>query len=455
MISNEDLLTLPSRRLLRSFTGNTTTEVGVTSLIRHRCRMELETLEEEDKLVSLQLDEMQLREALTFDKNNDTVIGHVDLGNVGRRNGEFYSEFESTHADIHEDESEGKSLSDKPLANKLLCFVISGIRKRFKFPVGYYFVNSLTGEELWHLTMEVIKEMEDIGFKIFRIVADNARTNAYLFKKLSGDPQQGVVAVHPLDNTREIFCCNDYCHVIKCIRNLWLTRDFLIEGNLVSFSYLKSLYRIQKESLLKPVRYLSLKHVNPNTFERQKVVWAVSIFRPEVTAALRLLRDLGYEEFKGVDETIRFMEIIHKWWCLNDVSNTVQGIHQRDPNRLAYYDVDDPRFDWLINFFIPYLRKWKANVIDKKQFLSEETYDATLRVTLSMVYGTKKLLENGQKFVLTRRFNSDDVESTFGAIRQVHGGNDRPTAEKASQAINRLLRTGIKCVIALIQLIND
>ena len=117
--------------------------------------------------------------------------------------------------------------------------------------------------------------------------------------------------------------------------------------------------------------------------------------------------------------------------------------------------MDNPRFDWLMDFFIDYLCNWKTNVIDKKQLLSEETFDATLRVTISMVFGTKQLLENGQKFVFTRRFNSDDVESTFGAIRQVNGGNDRPTGENASQAINRLLKMGIKCGIQLVHLKSD
>lgn len=443
MMRNEDILSLPTRQHLRSFTGKTDKGVGVTALIRHRCAVELSTLPDEDRLVTLIVDEMQLSQAITYDRNSEAVYGLVDLGNLTDL--ECGEENEPESDETVEPKSAPPEGPGENFANKLLCFVISGLKKRFKFPVGYYFVNSLTGDQLWKLTCHIIEEMESLGFKIFMIVADNASINVALFKKMTGDPRQSVITQHPLDASRILLCCNDYCHILKCVRNLWMKRDFSINGKTVSFELIRKLYEHQKNNLLRPVRFLSRKHVDPSNLERQKVMWAYAIFRPEVTAALKLYQRLGLEDFKHVNKTVTFMETMYKWWCLMDVSNLTQGIHSRDPNHLPYYDPEDERLRWLKEDFLNYIRNWKDDAKEPNQFLSNETYDALVRTTLAVAYGVRNLLENGQKFVLTRRFNSDDVERTFSAIRQVHGSNDRPTAEKAAQSINRILRTGKTC----------
>ena len=51
--------------------------------------------------------------------------------------------------------------------------------------------------------------------------------------------------------------------------------------------------------------------------------------------------------------------------------------------------------------------------------------------------------EVGFHFVLTRRLNSDPVEQFFGSIRQIIGVDFQSHARAATQAVEKLLRTGI------------
>lgn len=445
MLRNEDLLTLPSRTLLRHFTGPTPSEVGVTSFIRHRCVVQLSTIEDFHRDCTLQMDEMQIKQSLTYDKNHDALVGYVDMGGIVKDKdtfGDIDEPIDDLEEPIDDVEEPIKDEKNKKLANKLLCFMVTGLSKPYKIPVAYFYVNSITGEELYQLTLHVLTEIESMGFRVLRLAGDNAKTNKYVFEKLTHSNGLRYVVPHPINKERLLICSHDYCHIIKCIRNLWLTRDFEINGVKVSFEPIRALYRLQCKRLLRATRYITRKHVYPNNLERQKVVWAVAIFRPDMTAALQLYHDLGYPEFQNIDETIKFMKMIYKWWCIHDISNQTHGIFQRNPDQVPFYDVDDDRLVWLEETFPSYINKWKSEAPNKKNFLSNETYNALIATSVATAEAIKYLLQTGKEFVLTRRFSTDNIESFFGAVRQVHGGNDRPTAEKTTTAISRLVRTG-------------
>ena len=70
------------------------------------------------------------------------------------------------------------------LATRMLAFVFRGLSTSLTFPVGYFFVNQLTAEQLAKITRDVIKKVEEAGFKIIRLVADNASVNTKMFRLL-------------------------------------------------------------------------------------------------------------------------------------------------------------------------------------------------------------------------------------------------------------------------------
>lgn len=100
------------------------------------------------------------------------------------------------------------------------------------------------------------------------------------------------------------------------------------------------------------------------------------------------------------------------------------------------------RLLWLETECLEYFSQWKESTSHKKEFLSEETYEALRVTTLSTVLCTRHLLQLGFYFVLTGKFSSDDVESLFSAIRQLNGSNDLTDAYAALSALQKILTTG-------------
>ncbi|KAH7938557.1 hypothetical protein HPB49_025092 [Dermacentor silvarum] len=61
---------------------------------------------------------------------------------------------------------------------------------------------------------------------------------------------------------------------------------------------------------------------------------AVQVFSPPVTAAMKILQEqAGHRcdaSFVGVGPTVQFMDTVHRWFVLMDVSNCTQQIHQKN-----------------------------------------------------------------------------------------------------------------------------
>jgi len=186
--------------------------------------------------VTLQIDEMHVTSAAEYDPTHDQIIGLAEnesskKGKKKKTVGKFTNK--GQRKDGNQEKAAGRKTMDdgsdvqepapEPittptgevvLANKLLCFYLKGLSKRFKLPVSFHFVNSLTADQLYDLTMQVLKDVEDIGFRVARIATDNAKTNVKLFDKLNKGT--GAFAIpHPLDPTRTLFLSYDYTHLIK------------------------------------------------------------------------------------------------------------------------------------------------------------------------------------------------------------------------------------------------
>lgn len=79
-----------------------------------------------------------------------------------------------------------------------------------------------------------------------------------------------------------------------------------------------------------------------------------------------------------------------------------------------------------------------------KQFLSKETYQALVMTTTSNVECIKHLLVILKfRFVLTRKFSSDPIESFFGWLRRSAGSNDQTDARAVLSGVEKALKTGI------------
>lgn len=209
---------------------------------------------------------MRVKEKLQHNKQRDCFVGQVGIGQV-EQNG------------------------DLVLASSLLCFVISGLATTYRIPIAYYiyFTKGLTGPQLHKLLIFVMQKVEACGFRIVRLVTDNHKVNANCMKLLVNDLLTYRIE-NTCDRSRLLFISFDACHVLKNVRSQFLSRDLGPNGE-ISASHGKDLYELQKGLSVKPVRYLSRKHVYPSKIEKMSVTKAAQLMSPSVTVALDNLKD--------------------------------------------------------------------------------------------------------------------------------------------------------------------
>ena len=114
--------------------------------------------------------------------------------------------------------------------------------------------------------------------------------------------------------SRKLFLSFDFCHILKNIRNLFIDKKLVLGDKIINSTYLRQIYNTYKHQLLKPVRFLTRKHIYPSNLERMNVGRALDIFRPEVTAALRCMADDYPQNKIEIMSTVQFMEMIFKWF---------------------------------------------------------------------------------------------------------------------------------------------
>ena len=139
----------------------------------------------------------------------------------------------------------------------MVYYVVHGLTPTFTIPAGYFFTLLLA---LKNLTIKTLKPITDCGFLTIRIVTDNLLLNVKLFKLLGNGSIQNVIS-HPYLSPLPLFLSFDYCHAIKNARNLFLQNDMSSDG-VISASFLTDLHDSQKDLPVKPVKFLTKKHLS-------------------------------------------------------------------------------------------------------------------------------------------------------------------------------------------------
>lgn len=107
---------------------------------------------------------------------------------------------------------------------------------------------------------------------------------------------------------------------------------------LISSSFIKILYGLQK---IKPVKFLSKKHIYPSNFGKMIARRAVVVFSPQVTAVIK------YLDQQNSEATVKFMEVMYTFFKIHDVSDRTQYIKQLDVKTAPYMNFNDERLKWM------------------------------------------------------------------------------------------------------------
>jgi hypothetical protein len=157
-----------------------------------------------------------------------------------------------------------------------------------------------------------------------------------------------------------------------------------------------------------------------------KVRFAYDVYSEEMIATFQLFQKYGEEGFRNegqVNATINLMKHVNMFYQIHDVCNTTQHIRQRLAIKKRFTKSDDVRLRYLEETLPKYFKNWKDHTVKTKNsqgFLSKETYEALIFTCASTAACVRYLLKERKfKFVLTRRFSTDNIKRMFGAIRSI------------------------------------
>ena len=186
------------------------------------------------------------------------------------------------------------------------------------------------------------------GGKVLALIGDNHMINRQMYKSLryTNESYKGC-----LSNNDDVVLLHDPVHLIKSIRNNWLTEGrneirFTDPDNLESDSQIAkwkdivSIFDQEKDNTVHTTT-LTFQACHPTSFDRQKVSLVNAVFNDKVVTALSI---------KEKTSTACFVKQIVRLWKILNVKRPNLHLRLNDPDRSPFYSTDDDRLHFLNRF---------------------------------------------------------------------------------------------------------
>jgi hypothetical protein len=383
---------LPSRRTLLRSIQHVAFESGILSEVFQYLSIKTGSMLPEERQCVLTLDEMSITPSVELDNRSGRFIGDVTLpGHSG-------------------------------VATHSMVFMLGGVTTRWKQTVAYYFTgNSVDGTVLCDIVLNIIRCCFNIGLNVIAVNSDMGSANRAMWKKL------GIMSTrdscvnsfcHPCTPSDSIVVLADVPHLMKNLRNHVvngqsivlsdvIVKRFNLPSAVVSVDPIKQLADYDGGKDLKLAPKLTSKHLEPSHFDKMKVSFALSVFSPSVTAAIRLL--VGMDKLhSSALTTAWFLETMNHWFDLMSSRHPVMALSRFNEEKyVAAIDFLRMVSDMFRDISIGDKGVWKP------------VQTGIILSTTSMIQVQHKLIVDGNfKFVLTSRFSQDCLENFFSCVRR-------------------------------------
>ena len=363
------------------------------------------------------IDEMAIKKHVSW--NGKKFRGYVDLGN-----------------EVEDDDS-------APIAKDALVFMVVGVNETWKVPVGYFFIDGLSGKERANLIKVSIKKLHDVGIDIISLICDGPSCHFAMLNALGVElkvPYIQPYFLNPLDKEKKIYVFLDVCHMLKLIRNTLGDSGTLHDkdGNTISWQYLVELQKLQEKESLRLGNKLKLSHIQWWQ-QKMKVNLAAQTFSASVADAISYCRDtLKLPQFQGSEATVKFIQTFdHLFDILNSRNPCAKGFKAalRKSNQHTWESFLDEAREYIIG-----LKNASGHLMyttrRKTGFVGFLVAIDSIKSIFHELVGREGA---PMTYILTYKFSQDHLELFFGAIRSSGGFNNNPTAEQFTAAYKRLL----------------
>ena len=140
------------------------------------------------------------------------------------------------------------------------------LNKSWKVPVGYFFIDGLSGQERANLVKLCIKRLHDVGVDVIALVCDWLSCHFAMLRALGPNltpPQLHPHFKHPLDKTKIVYVFLDVSHMLKLIRNTLGDHRIFVDGDgqKICWEYITELQKLQDDECLRLGNKLKEAHI--------------------------------------------------------------------------------------------------------------------------------------------------------------------------------------------------
>lgn len=345
-------------------------------------KTKLQLQENKDRLCWILMDEMAVKEALSYDQVSDRIYGYEDTG-TKRTN---------------------------LMAKQAFCVMVKGVLKSWKYPVAYYLSRKgLCASEIKNITKSVIKLLEQEGFTVLGITTDQCGNFQRAFKEL------GCTASNPKINVQQsyYYVFNDAPHLLKSARNMLHDQKkplyFPSFEDPAKWKDVEQLFHLDGTQSLKLAPKLSRRHVENLRFgSKMKVNLAAQVLSRTVSKSIDLLI---------VDGEMSSSSAATSAYCLlfNNIFDVFNGSHSscKVPLRRPVF-IGSKGMKYLESVIPTLIELDELNRLRKVKFIKGwiQNINALKGLILDLkVYGIK--------YLSLRNLCQDPLELMFSKVRQI------------------------------------
>ena len=208
--TNTGFLVLPTRRRLRDYKNYIRPKHGFNGPVVNELKEMVQEFSDQERYVTIVVDEMKVQEDLVWDKHSGDLIGYVDLGD--------------------EEINSATLKNSQTLASHVLVFLVRSVVNPLKFSFANFATKDVTALNLFPNIWKAVEILEvTCKLKVIAVTSDGASSNRTFYKmlgKLPGSVSAGNSVVYKtpnfyadLSDERFLHIIFDQPHVIKTARN--------------------------------------------------------------------------------------------------------------------------------------------------------------------------------------------------------------------------------------------
>ncbi|KAG6454211.1 hypothetical protein O3G_MSEX008557 [Manduca sexta] len=394
------VMPLPCIKSLQDMLNKLQMDTGIDHNVLHHLKILSSNKSMKNRMCVLAFDEMPLRPYFEYNELEDKIEGFEDLGPLGR---------------------------SQKIADCAGVFMIQGLNEKFKQPIAYYFVeDTISSETLAVIIKEVIKAVNNTGYKILAIVCDQKPANMQaiaILQEQCGTESKNCFMV----DKDKVFIVYDVPYLFKELRN-----EFLEKGKM-TMNGMTARWTNIEEFLQENELYLhkiSSAHVTPTDDEKLTIRYAAELLSHTISGMLKLM-SCAKEEF-DCDDFIETATIVDELDQLFDYTN---GASNKEKIKKAQRKP--------CSFKSNHVAMWRQyqETLTTVEFLVDglptpntcvEGYILTL-TSLEDIW--RELVKLGFKLLDLRTLNLDALQNLFASLHQICGTDTLPTITEFTYAM--------------------